>query len=158
MYTRTRDVHPYWYTGYHGRPACCRLETWGEHGTPPVLLLTELPEHPGTSVTNRIEVLAAQAVARYFPQLLEALEETPFHVIERYPPTRHRDDRRERLAFVTFPSRAPRTMWWVGPHAQPTRGMPVWRHVRRADLEALLGCPYPEPEHMDLLGRPIPGE
>jgi hypothetical protein len=58
------------------------METWEQDGTPPVLLLTELSANPGTSVTNRIELLAAQAVAQYFPQLFEALEETPFHVIE----------------------------------------------------------------------------
>jgi hypothetical protein len=109
MYTRTWDGNPYAYKGYHGRPAFCRMETWEEGRQ------ASGPAPDGTAgaprdVTNQIEVLAAQVVAQYFPQLFEALEETPFHIVGRYPPSRQRDDRRERRAFVTFPYRAPRTM------------------------------------------------
>jgi hypothetical protein len=54
---KTMDF-PLRYRGYHGTPSCCRVRVWEETGKPPVVIATELECNAGTSVTNRIEVIA----------------------------------------------------------------------------------------------------
>lgn len=154
MYQRTRDYQHH-YRGYHDCSSVCRVETWEQVGSPPLIICTELADNPGTSVTNRCEVLAAQLVATHFPAVFDVLEGVPYHFIERYPPGRYRTARREPLAFVTFAYRVPHAGRGIDHHAQPTLGQPTWTHVRREALEALLGCPYPEPEYVDRWGKPV---
>ena len=52
---------PYWYKGFHGRPARAHLRIYGaEPGRLPVVIATELEHNPGTSITNAAELLAQQ--------------------------------------------------------------------------------------------------
>lgn len=51
------------YSGYHGCRSFCRVRVYEGEGTPPVppvVLATECDNNTGTSVTNRIEVIATQ--------------------------------------------------------------------------------------------------
>jgi hypothetical protein len=64
----------------------CRVRILQRDGTPPILLLTELTSNPSTSVTNMIEILAAELIARHFPVRFEAVGEDPVTLIEHYEP------------------------------------------------------------------------
>ena len=53
------------YPGYHGCLSWCRVRVYGpdpersqDAGNPPVVVATERGDNPGTSITNRIEVIA----------------------------------------------------------------------------------------------------
>jgi hypothetical protein len=74
---KTMDF-PLRYRGYHGTPSCCRVRVWEQAGKPPVVIATELDDNPGTSVTNRIEVIATMMY-----QMLER-PETGLVIIEHY--------------------------------------------------------------------------
>ena len=157
MYVRTRDIARYEYAGLNNSPSVCRVETWEQSGCPPLLLLTELPDNPGTSLTNCIGALAAELLAGWFPEAFDVLEGVPFHVFERYPPDRFRVGHREGLAAVTFARSSPVVIGGMGWRGRLSLGTPLWTHTTRRVLEELLGCPYPEPERVDAHNRPIAG-
>jgi len=50
------------------------------------MVLTELHENESTSVTNAIDILAAELIAKHFPQRFEVVDEEPVTLIEHYPP------------------------------------------------------------------------
>ncbi len=55
---------PWHYTGYHGCKSVCYLRLYQpmeQSDQAAVAVFTELPDSVGTSVTNRIEVLATMA-------------------------------------------------------------------------------------------------
>src|SRR5689334_12025213 len=64
----------------------CRVRILQESGKPPTMVLTELNDNESTSVTNLIEVLAAELIARHFPSRFEVVGEEPVTLIEHYPP------------------------------------------------------------------------
>ena len=64
----------------------CRVRILQADGTPPLLVLTELNANPSTSVTNMIEVLAAELIAKHFPTRFEAVGEDPITLIEHVRP------------------------------------------------------------------------
>lgn len=55
----------YHYPGYHGAPSFCRLRVFHDPDRPPVVLMSEVRDNPGTSVTNRAEVIAWDACKRF---------------------------------------------------------------------------------------------
>ncbi len=55
----------YEYEGYHGRPARCRLRIFTDPDRPTVVLVSELPDNPGTSVTNRAAYLHGKVAAEF---------------------------------------------------------------------------------------------
>jgi hypothetical protein len=155
MYTRTKDyMQPY--IGFWHCQCQCRVELWAEAGKPPVIILTEDSENRGTSITYMIEILAAEVIRSLDPAIFEGGAEPPYIVVERYGP--RLAERHEDLAVVTFSRTAPHAERYpVLQHApgvtiyhgtmgtRLTLGEPDWRHIKRPALEALLGCPYPEP-------------
>jgi len=114
----------YPFRGLCGAPSRCRLRIYEPREKPLVVLATELPDNPGTSITNYVEELAAE---------VWALLEKPacgMVWIEHYP-ERGSVHRRLPEGFdrVTF--------------RQTERGFagPRWRPLARAEVEALIGGP-----------------
>src|SRR5215211_1815337 len=79
----------------------CRVRILMREEDPqPVMVLTELNDNESTSVTNMVEVLAAELIATHFPVRFEAVGEDPVTLIEHYEP-RH-DERRGRRGKPTY--------------------------------------------------------
>jgi hypothetical protein len=53
------------FRGFHGCRSCCRLEIVPLRDGRTLVVATELPDNPGTSVTNAAEILAADACRRF---------------------------------------------------------------------------------------------
>src|SRR5215204_4176559 len=121
----------------------CRVRILeGQGKEQPVMILTELRDNPSTSVTNMIEVLAAELIAKHFPQRFEAVREDPVVLIEHYEPVK--DDRGARRAAptydrVAFGSWAPRRIW-LGGKERVSLSEPYWRHLPEQEVKALLGA------------------
>ncbi len=127
------------YQGYHGCLSVCRVRVFdpprGEQGEkrPVVVLFTELPDNPGTSVTNRIEHLATLLYAR-----LGKPEAIPVFV-EHYP---DRGVHYEKLNRWQFPE----TFSFVG-FCRSDGGRfqtPRWQHTTRMTIEVIAGQPIGE--------------
>jgi hypothetical protein len=103
-------------------------------GLPPVVVATELPENEGASITNAAEELAADVLAGYLPE--RAGEERPFVWIEHYPP--RPGGRDETFDLVTFEHYRLRQELRAG-RWRMLLGEPVWRHLAREQVEALIG-------------------
>lgn len=119
----------------------CRVRILEDHGRPPTLVLTELDDNPSTSVTNLIEVLAAELIAKYFPVRFEAVGENPITLIEHYPArsgargTRALAPTYDRVDFASWvPQRV-----WLGGQERLSLGEPAWRHLPAHEVRALLG-------------------
>jgi hypothetical protein len=109
-------------------PAFCdvRIYECGSYGRQRVIILTELPDNTGMSVTNACEYIATELVRQH--------RLTPGHTvwIEHYPdrhPPGMRNDRMfdESFALVTFE-------WKDGIARSPD-----WRHISREWVEQLVG-------------------
>ena len=119
------------YKGYHGGRSVChlRLLRLAETGSS-VAIFTEIDQNPGTSITNRIEVLATL--------VWEFLQkpETPPIIVEHYPNrgvhNPHTDQWQfpEQFDLVEF-DRKP-----DGSFAKPR-----WRRIPRTEVEKLIGQP-----------------
>jgi hypothetical protein len=109
------------YRGLLGGPAHCRLRIFEVPGEAPVVIATELPDNPGTSVTNFAEHLATA--------VWHLLERPPAGLtwIEHYPPQETGTRREESFALVLFTQIDGR---YYGPR---------WRHVTREEVETLIG-------------------
>ena len=87
-------------------------------------MATELPDNPGTSITNRVEALAIQVYQEF--ELWPAFT----HWIEHYPPDGPYD---ETFAEVRFT-----------PDPQKGLTLPKWRALTREAVERLIGEPLPD--------------
>jgi len=77
----------YHYKGYHGCPSKCGLDIY-VRGDRAIVVFTELPDNPGTSITNMIEVLATQI----YHERLRKLSPENIKFIEHYlVPDEHYD-------------------------------------------------------------------
>jgi hypothetical protein len=123
------------YRGYHGRPAECWLRLYVEPDQRPVAIVTELPDNPGASVTNRAEHLAT---------VVATLADVEFHAdggaivwIEHYPgdPRYPKPDtpHGEHFSRVRF----------EGYDGYGTFHTPHWSFIRKAAVEDLIGQPFP---------------
>lgn len=56
------------FKGFHGCESKCGLEILHE-GDKATVTLTELPDNPGTSVTNAVEIIATEVYKRFLPGL-----------------------------------------------------------------------------------------
>jgi len=123
------------YRGYYHDGGICGVRIYQDvdrPGTPPVLVLTELPENDNTSITNLIEVLTAELIAAYLPSALET-DELPV-VVEHYPVRGHLSEHYDR---VTFDSWRPRIEHRYGGD-RIRLGVPEWRRLMPWELEALI--------------------
>ena len=131
------------FRGYwdRGNEARCRVRILQRDGSPPIVILTELPDNESTSITNMIERVTLEVIAKHLPHRLEVIDEPPAIVIEHYPP--RPGERRGRLDgatydLVTFGSWRPR-MVRHGADNRPSLGEPEWRHMPADEARALLG-------------------
>lgn len=112
----------HFYRGLFGSEAKCRLRVYEETEKPPVAIATELPDHPGTSVTNGAGPLATEVGA-----LLER-PEAGMVWIEHYP--KHGEgrgsDEQESFDLVTFSATA---SGFVDPK---------WRRLTTEEVERLI--------------------
>jgi len=101
------------------------------------VVATELAENPGTSITNMSEFLAAEIIARHFPDRFET--EIPVIWLEQYPRTA--EERRQGVSafshaeFISFTP----CVEYLGGIKRIRIGQPTWRHVDETEVEALIG-------------------
>jgi hypothetical protein len=139
--TLTHDeIHAY--AGYQNAPSHCHIRIFQQDGRTPVISASELPDNPGTSITNLAEQLCAELIRAYFAVRFE--HDEPVIWIEHYQRTP--DELRRRwpeFSRVTFHSQAPRRVTVAGTDRLQL-GTPAWAHLSRAAVEALVGQPIDE--------------
>jgi len=135
--TKTHD-YLYEYRGYQGCTSSCRIQIFGRPGVVPIVIATELPSNHGTSVTNMAEYLAAEIIAKHFPQRFE--EEVPVCWIEHYPPIQAygRSGKTREYSLVEFASYRPRLVQRFG-GPRLSIGEPNWRYLEEQEVERILG-------------------
>lgn len=114
------------YRGYHDSPSVCHLRLFEpmETDKPLVAIFTELDSNPGTSVTNRIEVLATM-VWQYLERPDRGLT-----VIEHYP---NRGMHNPRTGKWQFPEEFDIVTFELSDGCRFAR--PKWRRVSREEIE-----------------------
>ncbi len=136
----TRDYR-HEYRGVNGCPGWCRVRVYepdqGEEDRGyPVVLMSESGQgaDSGPSVTNAVEIIAAEVVTRF------ALPTSETVFVEHY----ERADQElragipETFDLVTFSSTDPESVMRSGRWLLEL-GTPSWRHADRAEVEALVG-------------------
>lgn len=135
--------YQYRYHGYWEPGGVCRVRIFEGEDRPPVVLVSQLPETRNTSITNLAEYLAAEIVAKHFPERFE--EENPFGFIEHYPPTERADgDRGSRYRAVRFASYTPRPVVLGGVERRKL-GTPAWTPMTVEAVRQLIGTIEDEP-------------
>ncbi len=137
--TKTHDML-YNVAGHRGGTCCYRLRIY--HGlapTRPVVLLTQIEVHGGTSITHMAEELALQIWHEFLPAVprhdgVRWVEHYPPHGRHYAHPTKgtvfeHAED----FDWVTFSAGRDRRS------GHPTLVHPHWTRTDRAHLEAILG-------------------
>jgi hypothetical protein len=131
MYLANDYIHPYKDTG--GRAARCRVRIFlpDEVCDAPVVICSELPNNPGGSITNSVEIIAAGVIqANKLPAPLVWIE---------HRPEESTTGGEEMFDLVVFSSyevtgRAPylgETRTWIGDA--------TWKSLDRASVEVLVG-------------------
>ena len=138
---------PWHYKGYHGVRSVCYLRLYQpkiqsgqpkesngqpKETRPAIAIFIELEENLGTSVTNRIEVLGTLAW-----EFLQKPEAAPV-VIEYYPNRGVHNTHTDRWQF-------PESFDIVefGRKPEGSFEKPRWRKIARAEVEKLIGRPFP---------------
>jgi len=135
---KTADYR-YDYRGFWQSEGFCRIRVFEAPGRTPVIVATELPDNPGTSITNLVEYLAPEIIAKHFPHRFE--EEEPVVWIEHYPP---REDRRRGVRGrpdydrVLYSSWTPRTEYLHG-ILRVRLVEPDWRSMPIQEVAQLIG-------------------
>ena len=141
--SRRQLVHDelFTYAGYWSQDGICRIRIFTAPDQVPVVVATELADNRGTSITNAAEYIAAEIIARHFPEYFEA--EEPVVWIEHYPrtPTQQREGL-PAFSQALFSSYTPRVEY-LGTIKRIRIGLPTWRHLEEAEVEALIG-PFTE--------------
>lgn len=107
----------YHYKGFHGFPSKCGVDIV-KHDTFTVIL-TELPDNPGTSITNMIETLATII----YHQFLNGVPVEKIIWIEHYPPSIHREETFDEVTFE-----------WDGKYFFSPR----WKRISPSELTMIL--------------------
>jgi hypothetical protein len=110
------------YEGYFGHPARCGVTVYRGEGGGRIVMFTELPDNPGTSVTNQIEFIAASWAN------LHALNPLRVTWIEHYPETSSHEETFDLV-----------TMDWMKRGYDWHAHVPDWRPVSRELVEELIG-------------------
>lgn len=103
------------------------------------MIAAELPENTNNSITNMCAYLAWEIAVSYLPGRVE--HEHPFDWVEHYPgepthPSQHR--RVDAFSLARFEDDTPRIVW-LGGQRRIRIGQPIWTHLGRDDVEAMLG-------------------
>ncbi len=129
------------YRGVNGCPDWCRVRVYepaGEDRSSPaaVVMMSEPGQgtDSGPSVTNAVEVIAAEVVTRF------ALPTSTTVFVEHYERAMQEiaGGIPETFDLVTFSTTDPESVMLSGQWLL-TLGTPSWRHTNRADIEALIG-------------------
>jgi hypothetical protein len=140
-----KKTHDYihYYRGYWSDGGKCRIRIYREDGQAPVVICSQLPDNPNTSVTNMAEYLAAEVMEKHkLP--------TPLVWIEHYP--EHEGEIGE-CSLVRFSSWEP-TEVCLGSVWRHRIGSPAWSPLRPEEAQAVLGVHHisggadaPEEDH-----------
>lgn len=133
---RLTEDYTHAFRGPSGVRSACRVRVYlpDEAGEAlrdaPVVVLSELPDNPGTSVTNAVEQLAAEVMDAH------ALPRVPI-IIEHYP-SESTGGREETFDLVVF---AHHEVWEVmrGGLWRREIGAPTWKPLGRRAVEILVG-------------------
>jgi hypothetical protein len=136
-----QQTHDYLYTypGYGAVPSGpCRVRIFEAPDENPVIICTQPLGMAGTSITNLAEYLAADLIARHFPDRLDSIGQSVVWV-EHYARQNVAEARKfGEFAFVSFaPWRPTRTILAGIPRR--TLGRPSWQYASRLTIEDLLG-------------------
>jgi hypothetical protein len=144
MMQKTNDYR-YPFQGYYGSEAVCRIRVYEQEGKVPVVIASELLENTGTSITNMAEFLAAEIIAKHFPQRFE--EELPVHWVEHYEPERRgkREATDREYDLVTFATWTPKVEYRHG-RQRVKLGTPDWHPSTKEAVEQLIEQPLDEEE------------
>jgi hypothetical protein len=108
--------------------------------SPPVVVLAELVANESTSVTNLVEILTAEVIARHMPHRFEFDE--PAVVLEHYPEQRRQKSGKvvheATWDHVTFETWAPRRIF-LGGQERVSLGAPGWRRLPGDEVARLIG-------------------
>jgi hypothetical protein len=118
------------YEGYFANPARCRLRIYAVPGQRAVAIATELPDNPGTSITNRADTLATLVMCK--AALMFGTDPGDIVWVEHYPARPHdpmEAFRVDRYARVTFD--------WDDHRAQFVNSQ--WKHMTREEVDELIG-------------------
>lgn len=127
----------YRYHGYWEPVGVCRVRTFEGEDRVPVVLVSQLPDARNTSITNLVEYLAAEIVARHFPERFE--QDDPFGFIEHYPPQGGDWSRGEPIyRAVRFASYTPRPVVLGGVERRKL-GRPAWTVMGAEAVRRLIG-------------------
>jgi hypothetical protein len=130
MYLASDYIHPYRDAG--GRPARCRVRIYlpeDVHDTP-VVICSELPNNPGSSITNSAEVIAAGVIRT------NELH-TPLVWIEHWP--EEIAEGLETFDLVVFSNyKVEETAPYLG-ETRAWKGDATWKPLDRTSVEALVG-------------------
>ncbi|WP_309707573.1 hypothetical protein [Armatimonas sp.] len=125
---------PWHYQGYHGVRSVCYLRLYQpKEPRPAIAIFTEIESNPGTSITNRIEVLTTLAW-----EFLQKPDAAPV-VIEHYPNRGVHNTHTDRWQF-------PEQFDLLEFDRKPDGSFfkPRWRRVGRVTAEELIGKPFPK--------------
>ena len=127
----------YEYRGLWQDGATVRIRIYSGPLIRPVVITTEPPDNPGSSVTNMVEYLAAEIIEQHFSDTADEHGRPVF--IEHYPP-RQLGNRRgdETFDLVEFPLTQPKPVL-VGGRWRTSLGEPSWRRLDKAEVERLIG-------------------
>jgi hypothetical protein len=117
----------------------CWVRVFEEEGRTPVIVMSEVPQNPSTSVTNMAEYLAPELIQRHFPHHFEEIPPAIFleHYVEERTPE-GRLGRKATWGRLSFHSWAPRRVWLSG-QERIVFGEPRWEHMADDDVAALIG-------------------
>lgn len=136
----------------HSSTGRCRLRIYDGPNGVPVVMVSELDDNHGPSVTRHAEFIAAIVLERFLPERVEAPE--PLLWVEHYPRSV-----RDNTSLFTFPkyavSRSSRIVSTYDvvtfasfaierPRCHIARiGQPTWRPVSQVEVEVLIGQTLP---------------
>ena len=116
-WVKTHD-YEYAFYGFYDKEAQgrCRVRILQEPNEPPILIITELSTNPSTSVTNMVETLVPELIAKHLLHRYDVIDEDPALVIEHYESVPEQRGRRGKPTYdqVTFASWRPRKVWLGG--------------------------------------------
>jgi hypothetical protein len=152
--THLNEIKWFEYKGYFGRQAICALDIYADDKNF-VIIVTELPDNPGTSITNRAEVVAETLETAFeIPghAFSEALFNEPMSMrytyIEHYPRSKYRGDWDENFSIVTFKDSRLRTS---APKDNPQwYSQPNWVPLEREEIERFIGQPFAPERNYDV--------
>jgi hypothetical protein len=131
MHLASDYIHPYKDAG--GRPARCRVRIYLPEDVhdAPVVICSELPNNPGGSITNSVEVIAAGVIRANELQ-------TPLVWIEHWP--EESAEGLETFDLVVFSNyKVEETAPYLG-ETRAWVGDATWKPLDRTSVEALVGA------------------